>query len=228
MKTTLLLIYLLFPWVLFSQPNQGLSNTFNISFEYTEISIDSTDSDRVLSPVADSYVFYDPYRDIMRVQSGVYAGPKHFGFESTYRIPESLQYVNLFIGIVNSSKSDAFWMGGLSVGREFRFNASERTRTESKTEYYFRTGTGLGVAGKGVINRRNSDLRVDSDLYIGLNSAALIGAQYHFNERTSLYIHGGGRMLWFPAVDEIGFSGVPLLSIGIQFSSAPQVPPVRF
>ncbi len=181
----------------------------------------------ITGPVADPSVYFDPYGDVFRVQSGLYAGVRHIGVESTYFSPGSSTFVDLFLGVANfrdlGSPSSAVWMSGVSAGRDYLLSNRERFMEEGSTDLYFRIGPGVGMAGRGFFfNRR------ETEYSLGLHTKVLIGAQYNFSVNTSIYVHGGGRVLWFPALEEIRFTGVPLISLGFQFSTSPQVPMVRF
>lgn len=183
---------------------------------------DSTTVERVMSPAADPRVFYDPYRDIHRVQNGIYFGRRHVGIESTYRVPESSQFLSLYAGLIEPESSQTLWSGGFSYGSEFRLNDIRTSAGSSNVEYYFRAGPGIGIAGTGTFNRSQTEY------YLGLNSTIYLGAQYHFNEKTSLFIHGGGKMFWFPSLNEVGFTTVPVISFGIQFSTSPRTPFIQY
>lgn len=186
----------------------------------------STDStavvEQVMVPAADPSVFYDPYRDIHRVQNGLYFGRKHFGMETTYRVPESAQFFSLYAGLINPENSQTLWTGGFSYGREFWLNGNRTSANNSNIEYYFRAGPGIGIAGAGTFNGSRTEY------YLGLHSTVYLGAQYHLSEKTSLFMHGGGKMFWFPSLNEVRFTTVPVISFGIQFSTSPQMPFVRF
>jgi len=186
----------------------------------------STDStavvQQVMYPAADPRVFYDPYRDIHRVQNGLYFGREHFGMETTYRVPESAQFLSLYAGLINPANSQTLWTGGFSYGREFRLNGNHTSANISNVEYYFRAGPGIGIAGIGTFNGSRTEY------HLGLHSTVYLGAQYHLSEKTSLFMHGGGKMFWFPSLNEVRFTTVPVISFGIQFSTSPQMPFVRF
>jgi hypothetical protein len=192
-----------------SKPNVGINS-------------DSTSIERVMIPAVDPYVFYDPYRDIHRAQSGLYFGRKTFGIETTYRVPKSLQYVSLYAGLINPENSQTLWTGGFSYGREFRLNDKSSSTENSNVEYYFRAGPGIGIVGTGTFSGSRTEYA------LGLHSTMYLGAQYHLSEKTSLFVHGGGKTFWFPSLNEVGFITAPVISFGFQFSTSPQVPFIQF
>ncbi|MCC5941528.1 MAG: hypothetical protein JJU37_08310 [Balneolaceae bacterium] len=206
--------------------SQGFLNSMNHADSDTTAKEEKSDREIIIGPVADPYVYYDPFYESYRIQSGLFFGRGQFGVESTYMHPGSFNYVNLFIAAANvrdlSTPSSAIWISGLAVGRDFLLSEHERFMEQSSTDVYLRVGPGIGMAGRGIFDSR------DSNFYLGLQTKALVGVQYNFSTQTSLYVHGGGRLLWFPALDEIRFTGLPVISIGLQFSSSPSVPMVRF
>src|SRR6056297_797963 len=220
---TLILFTILVPVTL----NAQVTSSEDADRERTTTNVGkSTDStavvEQVMVPAADPSVFYDPYRDIHRVQNGLYFGREHFGMETTYRVPESEQFLSLYAGLINPENSQSLWTGGFSYGREFRLNGNRTSVNNSNIEYYFRAGPGIGIAGTGTFNGSRTEY------YLGLHSTVYLGAQYHLSEKTSLFMHGGGKMLWFPSLNEVRFTTVPVISFGIQFSTSPQMPFVRF
>lgn len=219
---TIIYITVCFPVTLYAQGSSSEGTGKEDVRSNVGINSDSTAVERVMSPAADPRVFYDPYSDIHRVQNGIYFGREHVGIESTYRVPESSQFLSLYAGLIDPENSQAFWSGGFSYGREFRLNEIRTSAGSPNVEYYFRAGPGIGIAGTGTFNRSQTEY------YLGLNSTIYLGAQYHFNEKTSLFIHGGGKMFWFPSLNEVGFTTVPVISFGIQFSTSPRTPYVRY
>lgn len=218
-----ILSLLLFPLEIFAQDSSSQNaGTEQGDKAMSEMYTDSTATERVVSPAADPRVFYDPYSENHRIQNGLYLGPSHVGIESTYRVPESAQYLSIFAGLINPDDSQTFWSGGFSYGREFRLNDASKSSGSSNVEYYFRAGPGIGIAGAGMFNGSQTEY------YMGLNSTVYLGAQYHLNEKTSLFIHGGGKMFWFPSLNEVGFTTIPVISFGIQFSTSSQMPFIRF
>ncbi len=221
---------LLFLALLFVIPNHISAQTDLVRIKTTSTDTFETnekpDGRVVTGPVADPSIYYEPYSDVFRVQSGLYVGRRHIGIEGTFFRPGSIAFVDLFFGVTNyrdlNSPSSAAWISGLSVGRDFFLSGREQFIEESKTDLYIRIGPGIGMAGRGIFDNR------DTEYFIGLHTKALIGAQYNFSIQTSLYVLGGGRVLWFPALDEVRFTGIPIVSVGLQFSSSPAVPMVRF
>jgi len=219
---TILLFTILVPVTL----NAQVTSSEDTDREHTTTNVgkspDSTAVERVMAPAADPSVFYDPYSDIRRVQNGIYFGRDHVGIESTYRVPVSSQFLSLYAGLIDPDKSQTFWSGGFSYGREFRLNDIRTSAGSPNVEYYFRAGPGIGVGGTGTFNGSQTEY------YLGFHSTVYLGAQYHFNEKTSLFIHGGGKMFWFPSLNEVGFTTVPVISFGIQFSTSPRTPYIRY
>lgn len=178
----------------------------------------------ILEPVVDPYLYYDPTGQDYRVQSGIFFGRSHFGVETTYRPPGSAEYFNLFVGSVNgrgtgTSTPETFLTGGVSLGREIMLRD---LLEEDGMEFYIRVGPGFGLATRGTFDGP------DMKYYMGVHTSALMGAQKRISARSSFYLHGGGRVLWFPALNEIGFMSVPVISMGIQFSILPEIPVVRY
>lgn len=221
--TYLKILFLLMPVVLSAQNDLILSE---LSGPDTLKADKDSIEQIVTSPVADPAMYYHSNADVYRIQSGLYLGRRHIGIESTYFSPGSDLFVDLFLGVANyrdlGSPSSAVWIGGLSAGRDFLLNNRDRIMEENKTDLYFRIAPGVGMAGRGIFDSR------ETDYFLGLQTKILVGAQYNFSTNTSLYVNGGGRLLWFPALEEIRFTGIPLVSIGLQFSSSPQIPMVRF
>jgi hypothetical protein len=181
----------------------------------------------ILNPAADPYLFYDPVQDIFQIQSGLFIGSSHIGVETTFRRTESDRFGNIFMGVVSGSKpgssaEETFVIGGLAYGSEYILN-SYRIESERKgPEFYFRLSPGIGLAGRGVFTE------FERDFYFGIHTTAIMGAQFRITDRTSFFMNGGGRVLWFPALNEVGLMGVPVISFGIQFTTSPQLPMIRY
>jgi hypothetical protein len=179
----------------------------------------------ILSGAVDPSVFYDSYREMYHVQSGVYLGYGHLGIESTYRHPGSFNFLNASAGVlvgIGSNSDFVTAIAGISMGREFLLNAEALHSGMTRTEFYFRASPGMALAGSGFFSDR------EPDLYFGLTTTGLLGAQFRITSRTSFFLHGGGRVYWFPALNEIGFMGAPMVSFGLQFSTSPSLPMVRY
>jgi hypothetical protein len=216
------LIILMLPAILHGQVINQVSIKEAIEREYSDTSkID----DIILSGAADPYVFYDSYTEMQLVQNGLFAGHRQLGLESIYRHPGSVYFLNAYAGVLfgegfNSDFRTA--VAGFSMGREFVLNESALRSGNTRTEFYFRASPGMALAGSGFFRDR------DPDLYFGLTATGILGAQFRISSRTSFFLHGGGRAYWFPALDEIGFMGAPMVSLGFQFSTSPQLPMVRY
>jgi hypothetical protein len=99
--------------------------------------------------------------------------------------------------------------------------------------YTLQNGLFLGPSHAGIETTiRHSGRGVftayEPDFYLGVFTSAILGAELRVSDRTSLFMHGGGRVYWFPELDEIGFMGVPVISVGIQFTTSPELPMVRY
>ncbi len=179
----------------------------------------------ILSGAADPYVFYDSYREMYLVQSGLYAGYRQLGVESTYRHPGSVYFVNAYAGALYGSGFNSGFVtavAGFSIGREFVLNPTSLRAGETRTELYFRASPGMALAGRGFFGDG------DPDLHFGLTTTGILGAQFRISSQSSFFIQGGGRAYWFPALNEIGFMGAPMVSFGLQFSTSPSLPMVRY
>lgn len=179
----------------------------------------------ILSGVADPYVFYDSYREMYLVQSGLYVGYRQLGVESTYRHPGSVYFMNAYAGALYGSGFNSGFVtavAGFSIGREFVLNPTSLRAGETRTELYFRVSPGMALAGRGFFGDG------DPDLHFGLTTTGILGAQFRISSRSSFFMQGGGRAYWFPALNEIGFMGAPMVSIGLQFSTSPTLPMVRY
>ncbi|MCC5913827.1 MAG: hypothetical protein JJU46_05585 [Balneolaceae bacterium] len=160
---------------------------------------------------------------IYRVQNGFYAGPEHFGVESLYRHPGSRWVISVHVGAVSGDEVGSFgrdWfpMMGSSIGKDIAL----RETSSDGLELYFRISQGFGIAARNFFSNQTTVA------YFGGTTSALFGIQYRITDRSALFMHGGGRAYYFPALNEINFKGLPVLSFGIQFSSSVEVPMSRF
>lgn len=101
-------------------------------------------------------------------------------------------------------------------------NIAGSVSEQSRSEFYMRFGPGIGIAGRGIIE--DGVMKT----YLGATTSAILGAQYQLSKSTAIYMNGGGQMVWFPALSEIGIMGRPIVSIGFQFSLTSGILPVRF
>jgi hypothetical protein len=190
-------------------------------------SVESDGNERILSSAADPHVFNDSYREAYRVQNGFFFGNRQIGFESTYRHSDSDYYISL-MGVLLEKKpmasgaNPSYLMGGFSLGREILLNGERGYLDETGTEFYFRVGPGIGIAARGYFD--GEEMRT----YMGLFSSATLGAQFHLSKRVAFFLHGGGQVVWFPALREIGFLGAPVAGLGFQFSFTPGIQPVSY
>lgn len=185
------------------------------------------DKEIILKPVVEEYLYYDSYHDNFTLQNGLFLGPSHGGIETTIRYSGSDLFASLFFGALSASRSgspvqETFTIGGISFGSEYLLSGNRRVVDQSGPEFYMRLSPGIGIAGRGVFTD------YEPDFYLGVFTSAILGANLRISDRTSFFMHGGGRVIWFPGLDEIGFMGVPVISIGIQFTTSPQLPMVRY
>jgi hypothetical protein len=181
----------------------------------------------ILKPVVEEYLFYDPYQDIYTLQSGLFLGPSHAGIETTIRHTDHDLFASLFFGALSASRSgspqqESFLIGGFSFGRQYLLSGNRLDLSQRGPEFYMRLSPGIGLAGRGVFTD------YEPDFYMGVYTSAILGANLRISNRTSFFMQGGGRVFWFPALDEIGFMGVPVISVGIQFTTSPELPMVRY
>lgn len=155
-----------------------------------------------------------------RVQNGLFLGPGLLGAESIYRHPGSPWLISVHGGLIAAeerliSGRDRFPFVGAVLGREISIGERE---IDSRAEFYFRIGQGFGLASRNVFSNQTSVA------YLGLTTQATIGAQYAITDRTAIFIHGGGRVHYFPALNKIKFRAGPVVNFGLQFRSTPDVP----
>lgn len=188
---------------------------------------DHNAEDIILTPVAAPILFYDPYGDTYRIQNGLMIGSGIIGVESVYRQPGSNYTINLLMGVLQRSGSGSnterdLLFGSFSLNREVMLNIAGSLSEQSRSEIYMRFGPGIGIAGRGIFE--DGEIKT----YLGLTTSAILGAQYQLSKRTAIFMHGGGQMVWFPGLSEIGIMGRPIISIGFQFSLTSGILPVRY
>lgn len=185
------------------------------------------DSNIILEPVVDEYLYYDSSTEVYQVQNGIFFGRSHFGIETSIIQSGSEYFGSFFLGVVSSgetglSNNKDYAVGGLSYGKEFLLYGNREAYNGNSPQIYFRAGPGIGLAGRGVLTGS------DSEYYFGVHTTLMLGAEFSLTDRTSLFMNGGGRVLWFPALNEIGLMNVPVISLGIQFSTSPGIPMLRY
>ena len=226
MRTIFTVLIIFFPVFMVSQPLDDPADRNLLNADTTEAVSDTTDSDRVLSPGADPYVFYDPTAEpLVVMQAGAFLGMEEFGMEATLRNTNSDLFATLFVSSFHGVQSDLqnyrrMMSIGLTGGKEILFSASHSGPDASR--FYGRVGPGIGLAGGTRIHDSGTDY------YIGIHSTVLIGGLAHLSRNTSVYAEVGARTAWFPALNEVGVIAGPHLSIGFQFSSSSAIPSVRY
>lgn len=184
-----------------------------------------TDNDRVVHPMADPYVYYDPYDPVFSFQAGIFASTAEYGAELTFINRPYNFFGTFYLG--DSFKPEnrvpgaaSLYTGGVTLGKQFLFNAS--ATNYDGTLFYARIGTGVGFAGISGNTTRGSNT------YYGLNTTAIAGAMKGISGLGSLYVEMGTRAVWFPTFEERSVLGAPHLSIGFMFSGTRNIIPVRF
>ncbi len=184
------------------------------------------DSGVILDPGADPYYYYDDSYPQYSLESGLFAGRSHLGFEMTLLQADSDMYGSFFGGIAGGRNAeslfDGAWVAGISAGQQFYLSERLNGLEGNRTELYFRFGPGVGLAGRGTF------LGSDSVYHFGLNVNAILGAQFRISDNTSFFMHGGGRVLWYPSLQEIDLIGIPMVAAGFRYSITNTISPVRF
>lgn len=180
----------------------------------------------ILDPGTDPYYYYDDTYPQYSLESGLVVGRSHLGFEMTLLQADSDMYGSFFGGIAGGRNSeslfDGAWIAGISAGQQFYLSDRLNGFEANKTELYFRFGPGVGIAGRGTF------LGSDSVYHFGLNANAILGAQLRISDSTSFFMHGGGRVLWYPSLQEIDLMGIPMVAAGFRYSIRNTISPVRF
>ena len=226
MQKFILLLILLFPVLVVSQPLDKSDNLKTPGADTTEAVSDTTESERVLTPGAESYLFYDSTADpLVVVQAGAFIGMEELGMEATLRNTRSDLFATLLVNSYHGVQSDLqsyrnMMSVGLTGGKEILFRASHSGPDASR--FYGRVGPGVGVAGASRIDGTGRQT------YVGIHSTVLIGGLAHLSRNTSIFAEVGARTSWFPAMSDVGVIAGPQLTIGFQFSRSPSIPPVRY
>lgn len=180
----------------------------------------------ILDPGADPYYYYDDSYPQYSLESGLFVGRSHLGFEMTLLQADSDMFGSFFGGIAGGRNTDSLfdgaWIAGISAGHQFYLSERLNSLEKNNTELYFRVGPGVGLAGRGTF------LGSDSAYHFGLNANAILGGQIRISDNTSFFMHGGGRVLWYPSLDEIDLMGIPMVAAGFRYSITNTISPVRF
>ncbi|NBC25515.1 MAG: hypothetical protein GVY08_01505 [Bacteroidetes bacterium] len=159
------------------------------------------------------------------LENGFLIGRSFIGFDITILDSEREFYSSLFGGLTGFG-SDSFtsgaWVAGISVGKQFYLREKFVAAQQQNVNLYIRTGPGIGLGGS------NGFVFSDSRHHVGLNGDAILGADLRISDHTSFFMQGGGKLLWYPSLDEVGFLGVPMVSAGFRFNLSNSVPPVRY
>jgi len=187
-------------------------------------SLDLSFGDRYTSSVS---AYSAEYEIDYRIESGLFFGFSHLGIEASLLQPYLPVYGSYFLGFAGDRTSGALvpdiWVSGISIGREFYFRGSLNEMSDQRVSLYMRAGPGIGLSGTGSV------LGPDANYFFGFNGHLFAGMDVSLSDRTTFYIHAGGRTLWYPALDDIGFFISPYVSFGIRFRLLGGRPePVRF
>ncbi|REL29066.1 hypothetical protein DYD21_14475 [Rhodohalobacter sp. SW132] len=216
--TPLFTLFFLFPIYSFGQ----FSNTeSDITTEVYNLQFTNSQSFHASVP------YYAQNEIDYRMETGLFFGFSHPGIEASLLQPYIPVYGSFFLGFAGERSSRALvpdtWVSGITIGREYYVRGSLDDVTEERVSLYFRAGPGIGLAGTG------SFLGPDANYYFGFNGQLIAGMDVRLSDRTKLYLHVGGRSLWYPALDDIGFFVTPYFSFGVRFLLHGGDPaPVRF
>jgi len=159
------------------------------------------------------------------LENGFLIGRSFIGFDVTILHSDSELYTSLFGGLTGFG-GDTFtsgaWVAGISAGKQFYLREKFVAAEQQNVNLYIRTGPGIGLGGS------NGFVFSDTRHHVGLNGDAILGADLRISDHTSFFMQGGGKLLWYPSLDEVGFLGVPMVSAGFRFNLSNPVPPVRY
>ncbi len=154
------------------------------------------------------------------LENGVFFGESHIGVEAVILHPDRTLYAGFFIGKVGGqslfrdiSLYEGTWVGGVALGHQVYLRDGFSPSDQNILEFYFRSGSGLGV-GKPEQNSENG-----TNIYGGFHTQGLIGVQLKLFDDFWFYTQGGGRLLWFPKLEEIGLLGIPIVAVGFRIST---------
>lgn len=186
---------------------------------------DANDSGVIHAPFQGSDVQGAAMTPGTSLENGFLLGSSFIGFDITILHSDSEFYTSLFGGLTGFG-SDTFtsgaWVAGISAGKQFYLREKFVAAEQQNVNLYVRTGPGIGLGGT------NGFIFSDSRYHVGLNGDALLGAELRISDTTSFYMQGGGKLLWYPSLDEVGFLGVPMVSAGFRFNLSNSVSPVRY
>lgn len=148
------------------------------------------------------------------VENGFFFGESHLGVEAIILQPGQNIFAGFFVGTVgNNSLIGSAWVGGITLCQQKYLRDGNSHLNNNVLKFYFRSGLGVGIG------HHKSDLESDTELYGGLHLQGVVGSQLKVFDRFWFYTQGGGRLMWFPAVEDIGFFGTPMLAAGFRVST---------